>query len=296
MVVLLGRSCPSSDTVDCVALNVTTNIAYYGDEPTSFPETLERSLLFWDWDEIVGYRGFGDVGVLETESGDEPSGESNSTNTTTDGGDVSGVERGASQDPEGVNPGAFVAIGVAAVTLLLVGVFVMQRRTNNTNTKGMVGADRAVQLTDDEVDDDLNRNITMHEGSFDNDDRPNTTINTMSYVLSDEEDAPDNIIDPEVISAVKRESTRKDDSYYFDDEGTEITPIHEPDQPPSLTKKGPPPVMVDTDVSLDESSYYKYPARHIVSHRITSYDSEFKSMNETNNSRSYKIPDDTVDL
>lgn len=275
---------------------MTTNIAYYGDEPTSFPETLERSLLFWDWDEIVGYRGFGDVGVLETESGDEPSGESNSTNTTTDGGDVSGVERGASQDPEGVNPGAFVAIGVAAVTLLLVGVFVMQRRTNNTNTKGMVGADRAVQLTDDEVDDDLNRNITMHEGSFDNDDRPNTTINTMSYVLSDEEDAPDNIIDPEVISAVKRESTRKDDSYYFDDEGTEITPIHEPDQPPSLTKKGPPPVMVDTDVSLDESSYYKYPARHIVSHRITSYDSEFKSMNETNNSRSYKIPDDTVDL
>lgn len=253
-------------------MNVTSKVAYYGDEPKDFGDIIADALLMWNWEDIIGWKGFNkiDVNLINSTSGTDSEG--NNGGDTTDpatgsdnGDDVSSATRNQNND-KNRNPGAYVGAGFAALTLMLVALFVIQHRRNKKreNLNDM----KHLQMTDDE-EDELVMNNATHDKS-------------RSYIASDDED-------------IEHVSDNDNGRGPY---GNDVTPINSGStevealpNPPTTSYRQP-----QQGESYDESTLYRYPEKHLITHRISSYDSEFKKMSEKNNHRSYEIPDDTVEL
>jgi hypothetical protein len=248
--------------------------------------------LFWSFDDIPGWRGFSDVGFTLTESqnNNDGSGTSSDRGTGGDGGgsDVTSIQDGTSRNAsdDGVKPGAFVAAGVAALILIILAIFIIQRR-NNKHLEQVNESMKHVQMTDDEEDE----NIAAHERSMEKE--------RLSLVNDDHD----------IISVVDN-SQFYDNGGGSDGEGTEVLALNptrsresgslaaRPYQPPTIEEERDPPSVMIRNMSqdassLDESSYYRYPSRRILTHRIDSYSNEVK---EDSNNRAYRITQDTVTL
>lgn len=294
----IDGTCKEAESTDCLPLNITSSVAYYGDEPVDLSSTIRRALLFWSFDDIPGWRGFSNVGYTLTEDGGSSGGDGSDgrdgNGTSTDGGDrgISSVQGGNQNTSNNdTNPGAFVAAGVAALILIVLAIFIIQRR-NKKNLEQVNESMKHIQMTDDEEDEHL----VAHERSMEK--------THLSYINDDND----------IVSVVDN-SIYHDHKGGSDGEGTEVMASHAAPSRENSTftqqyrqqqlqqqqflqeERDPPSVMMmnasHDASSLDESSYYRYPSRHIITHRIDSYNNE---VNENNNSRQYRITDDTVTL
>jgi len=151
-----------------------------GPPDEGFPDRLRQAILMWPFD-IPGFLGFGGNLVVTEGNG------SNSTSTPTaspegDGtrGGVAGIEDDTQPEGKNVNPGAFVAAGVAALTLIIVAMFVVRRRRNSDES---LSKHRELADDDDEggltTDDD---DTAIHASTV-------VTLPQKSYVIGEENDS-----------------------------------------------------------------------------------------------------------
>jgi len=112
---------------------------------------------------IPGFLGFGNLVVSE---GSDPPSIVTSTPTVSPGddgdrdGDAIGIDKDTSPEGSSVNPGAFVAAGVAALTLVILALFVARRRRNSDESLS-----KHRELADDDdgdmsTDDETMQNVT----------------------------------------------------------------------------------------------------------------------------------------
>lgn len=142
---------PVANTV-CFPSTIKSNLYYIGDKPIGFEEKLRQAILFWTFN-VEGLKGFGNVTVdrVDNEGGNVNPSDVTPTPVPLDRG-IPPVAITGIQDTQasgnGVNPGAFVATAVAALTLVLVALFVIRRHRDKSSDS----ISKHQELTDDEID------------------------------------------------------------------------------------------------------------------------------------------------
>jgi hypothetical protein len=129
-----SANCTAASGV-CVPSIIKSDLYYYGDAPVGFGDSLRQAILYWPFN-INGLNGFGDIQVAQGDGG------SSNGVVPSDVAPTPGpVDRGApplvasqqSESGRGGNPGAFVAAAVAALTLVLVALFVVRRSRSSSS-------------------------------------------------------------------------------------------------------------------------------------------------------------------
>ena len=109
-------------------MSIDSVLYYSGDSPEGFEELIRQAFLMWPFD-ISGLLGFGNLQVTEGSDSltSSPTASPGDGNGTRGDSGVNGINA-ASPEGSSVNPGAFVAAGLAALTLALLALFVARRR------------------------------------------------------------------------------------------------------------------------------------------------------------------------
>jgi hypothetical protein len=159
----------------------TSEVFYYGEVPVGFGDKLIQAILYEQFD-IPGLQSFEDVQVTEGDSADEPNANPAPAPGPTDRElppTSPPTEESTQNSKNGPNPGAFVAVAAAALTVVLLALFAVRRRRDAMSTDSQA---KHLEFTDDDVADDVG-------GETGDDNSANTSLPPparKSYILSDQ--------------------------------------------------------------------------------------------------------------
>lgn len=108
----------------CVPTIIRSDVFYNGDAPVGFEDLIRQAILMQSFN-VSGLRGLGNLIVTEGSGASAPAAAPGDEDGNRDPG-VSSINSAA--DDKSVNPGAFVAAGLAGLTLVLLALFVARRR------------------------------------------------------------------------------------------------------------------------------------------------------------------------
>lgn len=148
--------------VTCIPTQIVADVFFTGDDPVGFADILRQALLMWPFN-ITGLLGIGNLEVTEGPTNREtpiPTPSPSRASGTIDG--ITGGEDRSIDGGNSVNPGAFVAAGLAALVLVIVGLFVIRRRRQSDDVmskhRELQNDDEGGMTTDD---DDTLQNVTV---------------------------------------------------------------------------------------------------------------------------------------
>lgn len=170
----------------CIPTEISAELFHNGPAPQGFAEQIRQAIIMWPF-RISGLLGIGSLVVTEVPDDGStpapvatPAAAPTAAPITDRDGPVSGIEDNAPSGGDSVNPGAFVAAGVAGLILIIVALFVVRRRRNNSDES--LSKHRELGDDDDDgglatdEDDETMQNVTI-----------DSTPPRKSYVVGEEE-------------------------------------------------------------------------------------------------------------
>jgi len=168
----------------CIPTDIDAELFHNGPAPQGFAEQIRQAILMWPFS-IPGLLGIGSLEVTEvpddgsTPAPVTPAPVTAPTPAPIAGSPVVGIQDRAPSGGDSVNPGAFVAAGVAGLILIIVALFVVRRRRNSDESLS-----KHRELGDDEddgglatdEDDETMQNVTI-----------DSTPPRKSYVVGEDE-------------------------------------------------------------------------------------------------------------